>query len=153
MARYLFQPVVWVTFVRLVSLLISPCSRFSGSLMTGVSGGKTNISCLLDPDPNHPTIALQMCGNGIVENGEDCDPGNGVQSSCCDSKTCKFLNGAVCDPQSSTCCTADCTFAPTSQICRPSKDAQCDVAEMCTGNSSSCPADIFAPNGELFALI
>lgn len=64
-----------------------------------------------------------------------------MTSSCCDSATCKFTSGALCDPKSSTCCTDSCQFAPTTQVCRPSKDAQCDFAESCTGSSSACPAD------------
>jgi len=89
-----------------------------------------------------------MCGNGIVEPGEDCDPGSGVTSNCCDSKTCKFKSGAVCDPASSPCCTGQCSFAPTTQVCRPSKDSKCDSAETCTGNSSACPADRTEKNGK-----
>ena len=117
-------------------------------MMQDNAQGKTNTSCLLDPDPSRQTISLQMCGNGIVEAGEDCDPGKDSISTCCDSTTCKFTSGSVCDPLSSQCCGSKCTFAPSTQVCRPSKDSQCDVAEMCTGNSSACPADVTAPNGE-----
>jgi hypothetical protein len=116
--------------------------------MLDTAQGQTNTSCLSDPDPTRQVISLQMCGNGIVEAGEDCDPGKGVNSSCCDVTTCKFRTGAVCDPESSLCCTSQCTFAPSTQTCRPSKDTQCDIAETCTGNSSACPADVTAPNGE-----
>lgn len=117
--------------------------------MTGNgAGGKIDNSCLVDPDPNRQIVSLQMCGNGIVEKGEDCDPGKDLESPCCDSSTCKFKGNAVCDPDSSQCCTQQCTFAPSTKVCRPSKDANCDTAEMCTGNSSSCPADIVAPNGQ-----
>ena len=52
-------------------------------------------SCNLDPGSR--TIAtLQMCGNGIKEDGEDCDPG-GNNSTCCDASTCKFINNAKCE--------------------------------------------------------
>ncbi|TDL28979.1 hypothetical protein BD410DRAFT_781544 [Rickenella mellea] len=118
------------------------------SLMQANAANKVNTSCIQDPDPSKQTISLQMCGNGIVEAGEDCDPGIGSSSACCNAATCKFKTGAVCDPSSSPCCTAGCAFAPTTQICRPSMDSKCDTAEMCTGNSSSCPADVFAPNGQ-----
>jgi len=118
------------------------------SVMKGVAGGRTNTSCLVDPDPTRQTISLQMCGNGIVEKGEDCDPGKGVQSACCDTTTCKFKANAVCDPGSSPCCTDQCSFASATQICRPSRDSRCDSAETCTGNSSSCPTDVVAPNGQ-----
>ncbi|EKM60498.1 uncharacterized protein PHACADRAFT_179757 [Phanerochaete carnosa HHB-10118-sp] len=94
------------------------------------------------------TISLGMCGNGIVEQGEQCDPGLGVNSTCCDSSTCKFTANAQCDPASSACCTDTCTFAPSTQVCRPAKDPNCDQPEMCTGNSSTCPADNFSPNGQ-----
>lgn len=116
--------------------------------MGGTTGGRVNTTCLLDPDQARKTISLQMCGNGIVEAGEDCDPGTGVDSNCCDGQTCKFKNGATCDPTGSSCCTQGCTFAAANQVCRPSRDPKCDTAEFCTGNSSTCPPDITAPNGE-----
>lgn len=119
--------------------------------MTAASSGgnsATNTTCLLDPSQaTVKTISLQQCGNGIVESGEDCDPGQGNTSPCCDSSTCKLTSGAVCDPSSSSCCTQQCGFAPSGQVCRAAKSTQCDVAETCTGNSSSCPADVTMPNG------
>ncbi|KII86485.1 hypothetical protein PLICRDRAFT_44079 [Plicaturopsis crispa FD-325 SS-3] len=128
----------------------SPCSIGNiCSLMTGNSGGHTNTSCVVDPnDTTQQTISLQMCGNGIVEPGEDCDPGRGSNSTCCNAATCKFTSGSVCDPDSSACCTQSCSFAPSSQVCRPAKDSRCDTAEMCTGSSSSCPTDVTSPNGQ-----
>ena len=92
-------------------------------------------------------LSLQMCGNGIVETGEDCDPGVGIESPCCDAATCKFRTGAVCDPRSSLCCTDQCTFAPSSKVCRVSKDSRCDMEERCTGtsdgNASVDETDVF----------
>ncbi|KAI0668683.1 Metallo-peptidase family M12B Reprolysin-like-domain-containing protein [Trametes maxima] len=133
----------------------SPCSIGNiCSLMKGVSGWTTNQTCLIDPNgptaltSEKPLITLKMCGNGIVESGEECDPGLNSNSTCCDAKTCKFKNGAVCDPDSSTCCTGQCTFAPATQVCRPSKDDRCDTAEKCTGSSSTCPSDVISPNGQ-----
>lgn len=121
--------------------------------MIGVGGGQTNTSCILDPDPNRQIISMQMCGNGIVEAGEECDPGLGSNSTCCDPQTCKFTAGAVCDPSGSTCCTSGCQLAPATQLCRKSRDDRCDVPEFCTGNSSTCPTDITMPNGgDLFPL-
>ena len=116
--------------------------------MTGVDGSQTNTSCVVDPDPTRQVISMQMCGNGIVEAGEDCDPGLGNNSTCCDQQTCKFTARAVCDPSSSTCCTSDCKVAPATKLCRQSKDDRCDTPEYCTGSSSTCPADITKPNGE-----
>ncbi|KAI0706210.1 Metallo-peptidase family M12-domain-containing protein [Cytidiella melzeri] len=118
------------------------------SLMQANAASGTNTTCLIDAASATNTISLQMCGNGIVEAGEECDPGKGVTSSCCDATTCKLKAGAVCDPESSPCCTQQCTFSPSTQVCRPAKDASCDQPEMCTGNSSTCPADITSPNGQ-----
>ena len=134
---------------RINRLAAANTSVSKGSLMSGTGSGRTNTSCLIDPsESTRATISLQMCGNGIVESGEDCDPGQGINSPCCDSATCKFRQGAVCDPDSSPCCTQQCSFAPTTQVCRAAKDGRCDTQETCTGNSSSCPTDQFAPNGQ-----
>ncbi|KAL0572598.1 hypothetical protein V5O48_009359 [Marasmius crinis-equi] len=127
----------------------SPCSIGNVCSLMKAASDPTNTSCLVDPASNQRTlISLQQCGNGIVENGEDCDPGSGVSSPCCDSSTCKFTNGAKCDPRSSLCCTDQCQFAPSDRVCRASKDSACDVEEKCTGNSGNCPADVVKPNGE-----
>lgn len=123
-------------------------NTLSGSLMLDSSSGKVDTSCLVSPDPNLQSITLNMCGNGIVESGEECDPGKGSNSTCCDPNTCKFIGNAVCDPSSSPCCTAQCQFAPATQVCRAAQDPTCDTTEVCTGNSSACPADVFAPNGK-----
>jgi hypothetical protein len=118
------------------------------STSTAAGNSVTNTSCLLDPSQAKlTTISLQQCGNGIVEDGEDCDPGVGNSSPCCDSSTCKFTSGSVCDPLSSPCCTQQCAFASSSQVCRAAKSSECDIAETCTGNSSVCPADVTQPNG------
>jgi hypothetical protein len=39
---------------------------------------------------------LNTCGNGIVEDGEECDT-EGEDTACCDPNTCKFKNNAVCE--------------------------------------------------------
>jgi hypothetical protein len=93
---------------------------------TSGGGGFTNLTCLKTPGAPgaHKLISLQQCGNGIVEPGEDCDPGESPASSTCCDANCKFRSGAVCDPQSSPCCMDTCGFAPSTQVCRGSKDAR-----------------------------
>lgn len=124
--------------------------KLIGSLM---QSKLTNTTCLKPPDPNIRTISLQMCGNGIVEGDEECDPGLGANSTCCDQTTCKFTSGAVCDPSNGACCTPQCQFAPSSQVCRPALDPQCDLPEMCNGTSAQCPWDKVQPNGCPFLVL
>lgn len=66
-----------------------------------------------------------MCGNGVVEIGEDCEMADGA------------------------CCRADCKFAPSGIVCRR-KDAAlaCDVDDVCSGSSADC-TDVVAPVGTL----
>lgn len=106
-----------------------------------------NTTCLQDASSTRTVISLQMCGNGIVEQGEDCDPGSGRNSTCCDSATCKFTANSVCDPTHSTCCTSSCQLAPSTQVCRPALDSACDLQESCSGTSADCPVDHVKSNG------
>ncbi|KZS90349.1 hypothetical protein SISNIDRAFT_444293 [Sistotremastrum niveocremeum HHB9708] len=126
----------------------SPCSI--GNICSLIPQGNPNAinsSCIQDASASEKTITVQMCGNGIVEDGEECDPGVGNNSTCCNSATCTFTAGSVCDPTSDACCTSTCQFSPATQVCRPAVNSQCDIAETCTGNSSACPPDTFHANG------
>ncbi|TFL06250.1 Metallo-peptidase family M12-domain-containing protein [Pterulicium gracile] len=129
--------------------VFSDCSigNICSVMLPGSAGAHTDTTCFVDADQARDTISLQMCGNGIVERDEDCDPGGNSTSPCCDAATCKFINNAVCDPDSSPCCNDQCQFAPSTQVCRPARDDLCDTTEMCSGNSSSCPTDVMQSNG------
>jgi hypothetical protein len=93
-----------------------------------------------------------VCGNGIVEPGEQCDGG-----PCC-TPTCQFASsGTVCRPAAGECdveetCTGSSAACPADQfksagtVCRPAA-GDCDVAETCTGTGPTCPADQFKPDG------
>ena len=59
--------------------------------------------------------AFAVCGDGILDDGEDCDGG-----ACC----------------------VECSFAPAETVCRPAVNAACDVEEACTGVDADCPADV-----------
>lgn len=119
--------------------------------MVGVDNSITNTTCLVDATSNtKQTISLKMCGNGILEPGEECDPGRDSNSQCCDAESCTFTSGSVCDPASGhTCCTPQCQFSPATTLCRAAKDARCDQAETCLGNNGTCPEDRFTKNGLL----
>ena len=120
----------------------SPCSV--GNICSGL-GTSLNTTCLYTPG-NREVISLNQCGNGILEPGEECDPGQN-ESNCCDRSTCKLRSGALCDPATSSCCTDSCQYAPSSRVCRPAVNEQCDIAESCTGSSGDCPEDKHQADG------
>ncbi len=73
-----------------------------------------------------------VCGNGIVEPGEECDDGNDNPNDGCDS--C-MLNGLCNNPNDPDCCNSD-DECPPDQIC---------VMGTCTGNFLQCEADSDCP--------
>ena len=123
----------------------SPCTI--GNICSALGRNSVNSTCLYDN--RGLDTYTHKCGNGIVESGEDCDCG-GVEfcgnNTCCDPKTCKFKNGAVCDDSNESCC-SNCQFSPAGTVCRQSGNI-CDIPETCSGNSSACPPDSHKPNGE-----
>ncbi|GFF51788.1 disintegrin and metalloproteinase domain-containing protein B [Aspergillus lentulus] len=124
----------------------SPCTI--GNICSALGRNSVKSSCLSD-NRNVVTYTGSQCGNGIVEAGEDCDCGGESScgnNPCCDAKTCKFKNGAVCDDANDSCC-SQCQFSSAGTICRASL-GECDLQETCTGNSSTCPADSFKKDGE-----
>ncbi|KAI1846512.1 hypothetical protein JX266_007409 [Neoarthrinium moseri] len=124
----------------------SACSI--GNICSALGRNSVKSQCLTN-NKDVVTITGSQCGNGIVEQGEDCDCG-GEEScgsnSCCDAKTCKFKSGAVCDPSNEDCCTQQCQFKSSGSVCRTSTGA-CDPQEVCTGNSPTCPVDKVADDG------
>ncbi|KAM6191181.1 uncharacterized protein WM294_012864 [Sarcoramphus papa] len=87
-----------------------------------------------------------VCGNGVVEPGEQCDCGAAeacLKDKCC-TKTCRFKPGVKC---SSGLCCNECQFKRKNSQCRPPADAQCDLAEFCNGSSASCPPDLYVQDG------
>lgn len=97
-----------------------------------------------------------LCGNGIVEEGEECDCGYGgeCKDKCCfdasekdSTKRCKLRPGASCSPTQGHCCSKSCAFEPTDVICMQSNECSFDVK--CSGSSASCPTankEFFKPN-------
>jgi hypothetical protein len=124
----------------------SPCSV--GNICSAIGRNSVKSNCLTN-NRDVSTIAESQCGNGIVEQGEDCDCGGPEgcgDNPCCNPTTCKFAANAVCDPANEECCTPTCRFASNGTVCRSSTGV-CDPAETCTGASPVCPADVTAPDG------
>ncbi|KAG2217555.1 hypothetical protein INT45_006722, partial [Circinella minor] len=116
----------------------SPCS------INTICGLFSSMGSCLEEPGSRTVQTLQMCGNGIKEEGEDCDPG-GQNSSCCDSSTCKFINGATCDDTTDLCCD-NCQLRPQNTVCREAQ-SECDIPEHCDGTTGDCPADAYVDDG------
>ncbi|XP_047218918.1 disintegrin and metalloproteinase domain-containing protein 10 [Girardinichthys multiradiatus] len=87
-----------------------------------------------------------ICGNGLVEKGEECDCGYSDQCKdpCCynaneqEEKRCKLQPGKVCSPSQGPCCTPECSFKGSSDKCRLA--SECALEGWCNGRTALCPA-------------
>lgn len=131
---------------------------------------------LLDCLTNRPEKDFgPICGNGFVEEGEDCDIGepiptygtskksrrvNGfkcvdgqdckqtsLDNPCCNRQTCKFMANATC-AQGACCDLTKCSVYNSTEpkVCRP-RYSECDLEEVCDGKSEHCPSDVYYHDG------
>nr|XP_019808883.1 PREDICTED: disintegrin and metalloproteinase domain-containing protein 2-like [Bos indicus] len=109
---------------------------------------KPKSQCLQNQPRLDPTYKSAVCGNGKVEEGEQCDCGNkkacdALPDTCCVADTCRFQPGSACD--TGLCCES-CAFIPKGHICRGSTD-ECDLHEYCNGSSAACQEDVYVQDG------
>lgn len=102
-------------------------------------------ACLKNVPSHSEVIGIAKCGNGLLEDGEQCDCGTPVEckNKCCDAATCKFTKGSVC--AAGRCC-QDCQLNVAGTPCRGSENA-CDLPEYCNGTSAFCPDDFYLMDG------
>lgn len=119
----------------------SSCSRVSYDKFFK----EKSTDCLLNFPLPTDIISTPICGNQLVEMGEDCDCGTPEEctNTCCDAKTCKIKAHFQC--ALGDCC-EHCKFRKPGTVCRAAKD-ECDLPEMCDGKSGICPDDRFQVNG------
>jgi hypothetical protein len=110
------------------------------------------------PAPTDPCL-VAVCQNGVCgvapgNDGAPCNDGNAcTQTDTCQGGACVGTDPVVCDPPRSACelpgvcdrATGQCAYAPqqAGTVCREAA-GPCDVAEVCDGVSTACPADAFA---------
>ncbi|CAH1251914.1 ADAM10 [Branchiostoma lanceolatum] len=103
-----------------------------------------------------------LCGNGILEEGEECDCGTAAECAvldiCCTppggvgfDPQCTFRRheGKVCSPLLFPCCDADCHLVPSHENRTCAEATECSEAAVCTGDNLSCPPPHHLPNGTL----
>ncbi|XP_049722039.1 disintegrin and metalloproteinase domain-containing protein 5-like isoform X2 [Elephas maximus indicus] len=111
---------------------------------------QSDLKCLQNRTVDIPVYkaSTRMCGNGLLEPGEQCDCGtskNCTHKRCCDPRTCSLKKGMVCG--SGNCCTKDCKIKPRGTLCRKSADKECDFNEYCNGDDSICVPDTYVHDG------
>ncbi|KAF4020183.1 hypothetical protein G4228_011749 [Cervus hanglu yarkandensis] len=97
---------------------------------------------------NKPSKLLDPpeCGNGFIETGEECDCGTPAEcvlegAECC--KKCTLTQDSQC---SDGLCCKKCKFQPMGTVCREAVN-DCDIREICSGNSSQCAPNIHKMDG------
>jgi hypothetical protein len=85
-----------------------------GTTVCGLTGHECDLigggTCTSDPNDNCGDDCHFACGDGVVEDGEDCDPGADVPGDCC---------------------TADCKFETPETACGSNSDTACDNPDTC----------------------
>ncbi|XP_036069893.1 disintegrin and metalloproteinase domain-containing protein 19 isoform X2 [Oryzias melastigma] len=104
-------------------------------------GGK----CLYNLPNTKAMYGGQRCGNGYLEEGEECDCGEEEEcnSPCCNANNCTLRAGAEC--AHGVCC-HNCKLKSPGVLCRASSGS-CDLPEFCDGKTESCPADFYLMDG------
>ncbi|XP_021108939.1 disintegrin and metalloproteinase domain-containing protein 12 isoform X1 [Heterocephalus glaber] len=122
-------------------MVFSSCSR--KDLETSLEKGMG--MCLFNLPEVKKAFGGPKCGNGYVEEGEECDCGEPEECTnrCCNATTCTLKSDAVC--AHGLCC-EDCQLKPAGTACRGSSNS-CDLPEFCTGAGPHCPANVYLHDG------
>ncbi|KAL9988652.1 hypothetical protein ACROYT_G003122 [Oculina patagonica] len=98
-----------------------------------------------------------ICGNKIVERGEQCDCGDTetCTEDCCEPASadpskprvnqCKLKSGKICSPSQGPCCSTQCNYERPAILCAAATD--CTFNRFCSGHSFSCNTPETKPNG------
>ncbi|XP_043668991.1 disintegrin and metalloproteinase domain-containing protein 10-like isoform X2 [Vespula pensylvanica] len=124
----------------------SPCSLNAINPVLN-SKARSPKGCFTEPQ-------VSLCGNGVVEDGEECDCGweEDCRDTCCfpqrrypptEETPCTLTPRSVCSPSQGPCCTAECNLR-FGDKCRD--DNGCRDASFCDGRSPYCPPSINKPN-------
>ncbi|XP_073239875.1 disintegrin and metalloproteinase domain-containing protein 10-like [Porites lutea] len=125
----------------------SPCSRSKINAVMNFKGRCPDSRCCFK------AAEEALCGNMVVEKGEQCDCGYQQDTSCtrddkcCEGRNgtgepqpgnCQLLPGKTCSPSQGPCCSNDCTIEQNTTLCL--EETECSDASFCNGISATCPA-------------
>ncbi|XP_060096226.1 disintegrin and metalloproteinase domain-containing protein 19 [Heteronotia binoei] len=101
--------------------------------------------CLYNMPDTKILYGGKKCGNGYLEEGEECDCGEVEECNnpCCNAASCSLKLGAEC--AHGTCCHL-CKLISPGTLCRE-QSRPCDLPEYCTGKSPFCPANFYQLDG------
>uniref|UniRef100_A0A8C6TGL5 ADAM metallopeptidase domain 19a n=1 Tax=Neogobius melanostomus TaxID=47308 RepID=A0A8C6TGL5_9GOBI len=101
--------------------------------------------CLYNMPNMKDLVGGKKCGNGFVEEGEECDCGEPDEctNDCCNANNCTLKEEAQC--AHGVCCDG-CKLKQAGTMCRGPAGA-CDLPEYCTGASPYCPANVYLLDG------
>uniref|UniRef100_A0A673I7J2 ADAM10 endopeptidase n=1 Tax=Sinocyclocheilus rhinocerous TaxID=307959 RepID=A0A673I7J2_9TELE len=117
----------------------SPCSLRHMSHILNIKKDK----CFVVSE--HP-----ICGNRIVEEGEECDVGHDESDPCCYSSKepagieCRLKPDKQCSPSQGLCCSSHCVFKESGLMCE--RQSECRNRSVCTGSSAVCPEPAAKPD-------
>ncbi|XP_026859582.2 disintegrin and metalloproteinase domain-containing protein 33 isoform X2 [Electrophorus electricus] len=97
--------------------------------------------CLFNMPNMKDLVGGKRCGNGFVEEGEECDCGEPEEctNDCCHPSNCTLKEDAQC--AHGVCCEG-CKLKQAGTLCRGAAGV-CDLPEYCTGGSPYCPANVY----------
>ncbi|MBN3309742.1 ADA10 protein, partial [Amia calva] len=117
----------------------SPCSI---KLISRILRMKKDL-CFVDT--NYP-----VCGNKIVDKGEECDVGHNDNDPCCYGANqprevqCRLKPHKRCSPSQGLCCASHCEFKPPGMPCK--EESECQQQSLCRGSTAACPPAPHKPN-------
>uniref|UniRef100_A0A8D0HDZ6 ADAM metallopeptidase domain 33 n=1 Tax=Sphenodon punctatus TaxID=8508 RepID=A0A8D0HDZ6_SPHPU len=101
--------------------------------------------CLFNMPDTKDLVVGKKCGNGFLEDGEECDCGETEECTnpCCNAHNCTLKAGAQC--AHGDCCRS-CKLKAAGTMCREPAGS-CDLPEYCTGASPYCPSNVYLLDG------
>ncbi|XP_050790471.1 disintegrin and metalloproteinase domain-containing protein 10-like [Gopherus flavomarginatus] len=113
----------------------SPCSiEYIGNILRAKKD-----RCFVETD-------RPICGNQIVDPGEECDAGNNDSDPCCyaakepNGFRCRLKPGVQCSSSQGLCCSHECVYKRQGELCHEETD--CTFESTCSGLTAECAAPL-----------